>query len=62
MRPRPTFPNAINTFSNIEQGRVVDLFRPTSMYCNITPNLLFLGGRVDGLGPISNSLITTIII
>ena len=57
--PISTYPNAINTFSNIEKVIVVDLFSPTSVYCTITPTIYFLGGTVDVLGPTSNSPITT---
>ena len=52
-RPISTSPNVINTFSNIEQVRVVDIFRPTSMYYTIPPNTLSLVGRAAGLEPIS---------
>ena len=60
----------INTLSNI----VADLLRPTSTSCIITPTIPSLklmynqkytmvtwvmGGIVDGMGPISNSPITT---
>ena len=58
MIPRSTSPITINTFSNIEQGRVVDIFRPTSNYCNIAPTISSLGWIVDGLVYISNSPIT----
>ena len=58
-RLRSTSPNSINTFSNIEQVRVVDLFVPTPISCNITPTISSLLGRVDIMGPISKSPITT---
>ena len=50
---------AINTISNIEQGIVVDLFIPTSTSFTITPTIYSLGGRVAGMGPISNYPTTT---
>ena len=59
LRPRYTYPKPINTFSNIKQGIVVDLFRPTYMSCTVTPTISSLGGIVDGLGHIPNSPITT---
>ena len=58
-RPRSTSLNSIKTFSNLEQGRVVDIFCPTCMSCTVIPTISYLGGRVDGIGPISNSPITT---
>ena len=61
-RPRSTYPNYINNFSNIEQVRVVDLFRPTYMFCTVTPTISSLGGIVAGMEPISNPPITTNII
>ena len=61
-RHRPTSPNAINYFSDIEQGWVFEIFRLNYMSCTITPTIYSLGGIVAGLGPISNSPITTNII
>ena len=58
-RPRPTSPNAIKKFYNIEQGRVVNLFSTNSMSCTVTSTTSSLGVIVDGLGPIPNSSITT---
>ena len=58
-RPISTYPNDINTFYNIEQGRVVNLFSPTYMSCTITPTISYSVVRMDGMGPISNSPITT---
>ena len=58
-RPRSTTNTSINTFSNIEQGRLVYLFGTTSIHYTTTTNVSFLGGRVDCLVPISNSPITT---
>ena len=57
-RPSSSYTNAINTFSKIEQGGVVDIFRPTSMSCTFTPTIYSWGGRLAGLVPISNSPIT----
>ena len=57
--PISTSPNAITTLSNIEQGRVVDLFSSTYMSYTTNPTIYSLGRRVDGLGPISNSPIIT---
>ena len=51
--------NSINTLSNIEQGKVVDLFRTTSISCTIAPNIYYLGVRVAGMGPVSTSTIST---
>ena len=45
--------------SNIEQVRVVDLFRHTSISYTVTPTISSSGWRVDGMGPMSNSPITT---
>ena len=59
LKPISTYPITINTFSNIEQGKVDDIFRPTSMYFAITHTIYYLGVRVAGLGPTSNSTITT---
>ena len=47
-----------NNVSNIEQGRLTDIFRPTQMSCTITLDIYYLGGRVPGTVPISNSTIT----
>ena len=58
-RPRSTSTNDITTFYNIEQGIVVDIFIPTSMYCIIISTISSSGGRVAGMGPISNSPIAT---
>ena len=58
-RPRFTSPNSINCFYSIEQGIVVDLFSPNSLSWNITSTISSLGGRLAGLGTISNSPITT---
>ena len=58
-KPRSTFPVAINTFYNIEQIIVVDLFSTNNMHCNITPTISSYGGKLAGLGTISNSPITT---
>ena len=58
-RPGYTYPNVINTFSKIEQGRVVDLFRPTSMSCTVKPNISYFLGRMAGMVPILKSTITT---
>ena len=41
---------------------MVDLFSPTSFSWNVTPTISSSRGRVDILGPISNSTITTNII
>ena len=57
--PRSTSTNAINTLYNIEQGRVVYLFRPNSTSCNVPSTIYFLGGIVAGLGPLFNSTINT---
>ena len=59
LKPISTYPITINTFSNIEQGKVDDIFRPTSMYFSITHTIYYLGVKVAGLGPKSNSTITT---
>ena len=58
-RPRSTYPNARNILSKIEQGIVFDLFRYTSMNSTVTPNLFMMGGRLSGMGPISNYTITS---
>ena len=58
-KPRSTSPIAIITLSNIEQERVVYIFRSTFISCTINPTISSLGGRVVVLGPISNSPITT---
>ena len=55
-------PDAINSFSDIEQVRVVDILRHTYVSCTITPTISSLGVRVVGLGHISNSPIATNII
>ena len=57
-RPRCTSLNAINTFYNIEQGRVVDLFIPTSIFCTFAPNISPLVVIVAVMVHISNSPIT----
>ena len=57
--PRYTYPNTISNLYSIEQGHLVDILRPNSTSCTITPNISSLGGRVDDLGTISNSPITT---
>ena len=51
--------NIINTFSNSEQGQVVDIFRPNSMSCTITPTISSLGGIVACMVPKPNSPIAT---
>ena len=58
-RLRSTSPNTINNLSNIEQGKVVDIFRPNYMSCNTTPTISSMGVRVTGIGTIYNSPITT---
>ena len=55
LRHRYTSPNAINTFSNIEPVIVIYLLIPTSTSCTTTPTISYLGVRVAGLSPISNS-------
>ena len=57
MIPDPLIPTP-STLSNIKQGRVLDIFRTTSMYCTISPTISSFVGRVAGLGPISKSTIT----
>ena len=74
LRPISTSHITINTFSNTVKGIVSSLLRPTSTSCTITPTISYLkfvytqqstmvtwvmGGIVDGMGPISNSPITT---
>ena len=54
-----TSPIAINNLYYIEQGKVVDIFRPTSMSCTIIPNIYLLGVRVSFLVPIPKYPITT---
>ena len=49
----------IKKFSNVEQGRLDDLFRPNTTYCTITPTIYYLVGRVAGMGTLYNSPITT---
>ena len=56
------YPIAINTCSSIVQGRGVTLFRHLSLSCTIIPDIFSLGGRVSGMGYISNSIIITNII
>ena len=46
-------------FSNIEQGIVDDIFRPTSISLTITPTIYYLGVTVAGMVHISNFPITT---
>ena len=58
-RPISTSTNTITTLSNIEQGRVVDLFGPTSISCTVTPTIYYSGGILAGLGPILKYPITT---
>ena len=58
-RPISTPPTAVNTFSNIEQGVMVDIFRPTFKSWTITPTISYWGVRLSGMGPIPNSLIIT---
>ena len=57
--PRATSLISINTFSNIEQERVVYIFVPTSTPCTVALIILSFGVSVAGLGPISNFPITT---
>ena len=59
LKPRSTYPSAINNFYNLEQGRVVNIFGTNYLSCTVTPNISSYGERVDGLGHISNSTIAT---
>ena len=59
LRPISTSPITMNTLSNIEQGIVSDILRPTSASFIITPTISYLVGRVACMLPISNSPITS---
>ena len=59
LRPISKYPITINILSNIEQGIVSNIFRPTYTSCTITPTIFYSGVRVSGMGTIPNSPIIT---
>ena len=59
LRPISNSTITINTFSNIEQGRLAYPLRNNSMSWTITPTIYSLGGIMAGLGHIYNYTIAT---